>query len=136
MGYTGRWTIYSEVGDVDNGALRGEGGWYTAADMARRLRITPNGVWERGIRGQLERKRSGRNWLYREAEVTVADLDYGGELVAFSREGRAYVEVDAEKYAALVADLDTLRAAVLAYQSGCPDCEARVAELHEIARGK
>jgi hypothetical protein len=68
--------------------------------------------------------------------VTVADLDCSGEMVAFSRGGRAYVEVDAEKYAALVADLDALRAAVLAYQAGCPDCEARVAILHEIARGK
>lgn len=47
------------------GAL-GEAGWLTAGEMAALLGITICGVWRRGRRGTLERRRVGHgNWRYR-----------------------------------------------------------------------
>ena len=50
------------------GALSTFGGWYTCAEMAQLLGITVGGVWYRGERGQLERRRIGGRWLYREPQ--------------------------------------------------------------------
>jgi predicted nucleic acid-binding Zn-ribbon protein len=42
----------------------------------------------------------------------------------------------AASFEAMNDELDTLRKAVLAYQAACPDCEGRVEELHDLAKGE